>query len=114
MTMNVTTKYAGSTAVVAVNGRIDSANAKDFDQKLSEVIDRGGSRLVIDCGDLTYISSAGLRAILLAIKRTNAAGGGMAMCRTPDHIREVLEVSGFTRLIQVYETVEDAEAGFSG
>ena len=111
--MNVTTSQTGSTAVAAVSGRVDSANAKDFDQELATAIDRGATGLVVDCLALAYISSAGLRALLVAIKKTNAAGGGVAMCRVPAHIREVLEVSGFTRLTSVYDSVEEAMASFS-
>lgn len=110
--MKVTTTQSGNTAVAAVNGRVDSANAKDLDQALSEIIDGGISRLVVDCSELSYISSAGLRALLVAIKKTNAAGGGVAMCQVPPHIREVLEVSGFTRLTKVFDTPAEAEASF--
>lgn len=110
--MKVTTSTNGNATVAAVEGRVDSANAKDLDQELAAAIDQGGSRLVLDCKDLRYISSAGLRALLVAIKRTNREGGGVVMCRVPDHIREVLEVSGFTRLTKVFATVEEASVSF--
>ena len=111
--MNVTTTQSENASIAAVSGRIDSANAKDFDQELGKIIEAGANRLVVDCGDLSYISSAGLRALLVAIKKTNAAGGGVAMCRVPAHIREVLDVSGFTRLTRVFDTAEEAEASLS-
>lgn len=111
--MKVTTTWdSDNTAVAAVSGRVDSANAKDLDQELGSVIDQGASRLVVDCADLSYISSAGLRALLVAIKKTNAAGGGVAMCQVPPHIREVLEVSGFTRLTKVFDDEAKAKASF--
>ena len=112
--MNVETSYSGSTAVAVVDGRVDSANAKDFDEELSAIIDRGVSSLVVDCGGLNYISSAGLRVLLIAIRTTNEAGGGLALCAVPDHIREVLEVSGFVRLTKVFATADEAQASFSG
>ncbi len=112
--MNVETSVSGTTAVATVSGRVDSANAKDFDQALRAIIDQGVSGLVVDCGGLKYMSSAGLRVLLIAIRKTNAAGGGLALCRVPDHIREVLEVSGFVRLTKVFDTPEDAQASFSG
>lgn len=111
--MNVTTTQSENAAVAAVSGRVDSANAKDFDQQLTDIIEAGASRLVVDCGDLTYISSAGLRALLVAIKKTNAAGGGVAMCRVPAHIKEVLDVSGFTRLTKVFDTADEAQASLA-
>lgn len=110
--MNVETSYTGSTAVAAVSGRVDSANAKDFEEELSAIIDKGATGLVVDCGELNYISSAGLRVFLIAIRKTSAAGGGLALCRVPDHINEVLEISGFSRLAKVFDTVEEARDSF--
>ena len=110
--MNVETSQTGSTAVAAVSGRVDSANAKEFEEELSAIIDKGATGLVVDCGELNYISSAGLRVFLIAIRKTSAAGGGLALCRVPDHINEVLEISGFSRLAKVFETVEEARGSF--
>ncbi|MCY3736776.1 MAG: STAS domain-containing protein [Gemmatimonadaceae bacterium] len=110
--MNVETSQTGSTAVAAVSGRVDSANAKEFEEELSAIIDKGATGLVVDCGELNYISSAGLRVFLIAIRKTSAAGGGLALCRVPDHINEVLEISGFSRLAKVFETVEEARDSF--
>ena len=111
--MNVETSHTGSTAVAAVSGRVDSANAKEFEEELSAIIDKGATGLVVDCGELNYISSAGLRVFLIAIRKTSAAGGGLALCRVPDHINEVLEISGFSRLAKVFETVEEARDSFA-
>ncbi len=111
--MNVEASYSGNIAVASVSGRVDSANAKDFDKALRDIIDRGVTGLVVDCNDLRYMSSAGLRVLLIAIRKTNAAGGGLAMCRVPDHIREVLEVSGFVRLTSIHDSAEAASASFS-
>ena len=110
--MNVETSQSGTTAVAAVSGRVDSANAKEFEEELSAIIDKGATGLVVDCGELNYISSAGLRVFLIAIRKTSAAGGGLALCRVPDHINEVLEISGFSRLAKVFETVEEARDSF--
>lgn len=110
--MNIETNQTGNFAVVAVSGRIDSSNAKDLDEGLAAVIDEGANQLVVDCSDLSYMSSAGLRALLIAIKKTNGAGGALALAQVASHILEVLEVSGFTRLAKVYDTVEEARASF--
>ncbi len=110
--MNVETSHTGTTAVAAVSGRVDSANAKEFEEELSAIIDKGSTGLVVDCGELNYISSAGLRVFLIAIRKTSAAGGGLALCRVPDHILEVLEISGFSRLAKVFDTVEEARDSF--
>lgn len=111
--MNVETTHSGTTAVAVVSGRIDSSSAKDFNDELSAVIAAGANALVLDCTSLRYMSSAGLRVLLIAIRKTTAAGGGLALCAVQDHVREVLEVSGFVRLARVFDTVEEATGSFS-
>ncbi len=110
--VSIEVSYSGDSAVGAVKGRVDSINAKDFEGELAGVIDTGVTNLVLDCDELVYIGSAGLRALLIAIRRTNQAGGGVHMCRVPDNILEVLKVSGFIRLTKVFDTVEEATASF--
>ena len=110
--MNIEARFSGDTAVGVVSGRVDSSNAKEFDAELSGIIDGGATNLVLDCGSLRYISSAGLRALLIAIRKTNQAGGALALCHVPENILEVLEVSGFVRLTKVFDTVEEAQASF--
>ncbi|MCE2422554.1 MAG: STAS domain-containing protein [Gemmatimonadetes bacterium] len=110
--MNVSISRDGDIAVAAVKGRVDSSNATEFDQHLGEEIDGGAKYLAVDCADLAYISSAGLRVLLVAIRKTNAAGGSVSLCCVPGHIQEVLEVSGFSRLLGIHGSVEDAKKSF--
>jgi len=112
--MKVETSVFGSTAVATVTGRVDSATAKDFGQALRAIVDQGVNALVIDCSGLKYMNSAGLHVLLVTIRKTDAEGVGFALCRVPDHILELLEVSGFVRVIRVYDTLDDARAGLSG
>ena len=110
--MKVTASQSGDTVIAAVSGRVDSVNATSFEQELSKAMEGGSSRLVVDCAELSYISSAGLRILLLAVKKTRAQGGGVALCQVQDHVREVLEVSGFTRIMTVRDTIDQALDSF--
>lgn len=112
--MQVTTDHSGAVALAAVAGRVDSSTAQDFEDALVGALDGGGNRVVLDCRELTFLSSAGLRALLVALKKANAAGGKLVMSGTPDRIREVLEVSGFTRFLTLFPAVEEAAASFDG
>lgn len=112
--MQVTTDHSGDVALAAVTGRVDSSTAQDFETALVGALDSGDHRVVLDCSELTFLSSAGLRALLVALKKANAAGGNLVMSGTPDRIREVLEVSGFTRFLKLFPAVEEATASFGG
>lgn len=102
MTITITTEDVGPALVVALDGRLDSTNAKSLEEELMPLI---GARnaVVLDFEKLTYISSAGLRTILLTGKRLRGNAGVLALCNLPPSIREVFEISGFLSIFQVHD-----------
>ena len=110
--MKVTASQSGDTVIAAVSGRVDSANATSFEQQLSQALEGDSNRLVVDCSELSYISSAGLRVLLLTVKQAQGQGGGVVLCHVPDHIHEVLQMSGFTRIMTVCGTLSEALDSF--
>ena len=111
--MEITTNQSGSPATAAVSGRVDSSNAEDFERGLLAALEEGEGRLALDCGELAYMSSAGLRALLIGIKKANARGGELVVCQVPRRIRELLQVSGFTRFTKLFESVEAARSSLA-
>lgn len=96
--MKITTHVEGRRAIVAVEGRLDAKTAPDLDAAIAglptEVAD-----LVLDFSELAYISSMGLRTIHTAKKRFAAAGGGVTLRKVRPALREILDVSGFSPLL---------------
>lgn len=101
---------SGDVMVVAPSGRIDSATAKTLEESVLEVVSAGTNRLVIDLAQVDYVSSAGLRVILLAGKKAGASGGKLVLSGLAPTIRDVFEISGFLRLFEVKDTREEAVA----
>lgn len=89
-------------------GRIDSATGPVFEKEVLQQIDEGQRRVLLDFTDLVYISSAGLRIILLAAKRMKSVGGRLALCSLNPQIAEVFEISGFSRILDVQPTRDAA------
>ncbi len=106
--MNLELNKQDNTAVVSVEGRVDTLTAPAFEQKMLEWIDGGENRLVLDLSKMEYISSAGLRAFLVTAKRAKANGGGLACCCLQDMVRRVFEVSGVSSVIPVYPSADEA------
>ncbi|MCE2454838.1 MAG: STAS domain-containing protein [Gemmatimonadetes bacterium] len=111
--MKVEVTNSGHVAIVNVEGRVDSSTAAAFDTSLADALVGDVKSLVLECSHLTYLSSAGLRAILLAVKRTSKVDGKVAVCAVQSHILEVLEVSGFTRLVKVAGSVTEARSAIT-
>lgn len=103
-----------SVLVASLTGRLDSTTAKDLETTLLERIAAGDVRLVLDFTALDYISSAGLRVVLLAGKRTSAAGGKTALAGFGPSIRAVFEISGFISIFPVADTPAAAAAVIAG
>lgn len=108
--LTISEENAGDVAVMVPGGRIDSSTAKDFETAVLNRIAAGGQKMVFDFADLDYISSAGLRVVLLAGKRLKAAGGALVLCALQPSIREVFEISGFISLFEVRDSRADAVA----
>lgn len=92
-------------AVLVLNplGRIDGTNAKAFEEAMLARIEAGDSNILMNFEGVNYISSAGLRVLLMAAKRSSQSGGQLALCSVQDHIQEVFKFSGFADIIPIHE-----------
>ncbi|MEW6435578.1 MAG: STAS domain-containing protein [Pseudomonadota bacterium] len=105
---------ADSICEVRPAGRIDSVTGPAFERDVLQQIDGGGRRLLLDFADLVYISSAGLRIVLLAAKRMKSAGGRLVLCSLSPQISEVFEISGFNRILDILPSRDAALSTLSG
>lgn len=108
--MNVDTVESNGVRIALAEGRIDSSNARDFDDALGEIINDSQSAVILDLESLSYISSAGLRVILLAAKTLQRLERDFVVCSLSGTIAELFEISGFNKVIQVHGTREEALA----
>ena len=102
--MIVRLESIGLTTLVILEGRLDFGAAAGFQARLEQVLAGTGTpaTVIIDCAGLDYVSSAGLRVFLLAARAAQRAGVVFAMCALTPAVREVFDVSGFSRVITVY------------
>lgn len=111
--MNIQETENNGIVTLAVEGRLDSNTSEAFEQQLMGKIDTGSRKIIIEFSALDYISSAGLRVLLMAAKRLKAEAGSFALCGLQEHIREVFEISGFLPILTVVENQAEAEAAVS-
>ncbi len=97
-------------AILRPQGRLDSATSPAFESTVLERLQAGSTRLVLDLSGVDYISSAGLRVILVAGKKLRATQGQLVLCGLRDEVRGVFEMSGFLDLFAVTANAEEALA----
>ena len=106
-----TTERDGAT-VVALAGKLDTSTSSEAETHLHGVVDAGATRLVIDFGELDFVSSAGLRVLLTTAKRLKAGSGELRVCSLNDAVQEVFDISGFGSLLNVQPDVGAALGSF--
>lgn len=101
----------GST-VVEVAGSVDGMSADELLDRLGEQVEAGRINLVADLSEVDYTSSAGLRALLATVKEARRKGGDFRIAAVRPDVMRVLEMSGFTSILQVFGGVDEAVASF--
>lgn len=110
--LELSTEKDGETTVVIPTGRIDGSTASPFQETLLKLIEEGQGSLVVDFENIEYISSAGLRVLLLVAKKLQSGGRKIVLCAMRDHIAEVFKISGFSEILAIHATRQEAvEAG---
>ncbi len=112
--MDIKTERNNGTLIAKAEGRIDGVNARDFEEAMKAAIGDDDNTVIIDLEGLSYISSAGLRVILLIAKTLRKRNAELVLCSLSDSIREVFEISGFDKIIPVHASREEALATLGG
>ena len=108
--MELNAEHENGTLIAKAEGRIDGGNAREFEDALNASITEDDRAVIIDLERLSYISSAGLRAILLTAKTLGKRNAKFALCSLSDAIREIFEISGFDKIIAIHATLDEARA----
>ncbi len=106
--MTITPTHAGDAVVLRVAGRLDALTSPEFEKTCQQHINSETRRMVLDFEGVEYISSAGLRAILLAGKTLHAGGGVLRLSGLHGTVKDTLEMAGFCALFPVFASTEAA------
>lgn len=106
--MTIAIESAAQAQIVNLQGQINSTNAATTEAEVLALVDAGHKNLLLDFSALDYISSAGLRLVLVVGKRLRQDGGKLVLCAMQPHIREVFDISGFLAILNVTNTRSEA------
>src|SRR5690242_16921840 len=93
--------------LIEVRGRVDSTNADQLGEAFGREIDSGNTQIVLDLSGVDYMSSAGLREIVSALKRAKRGTGDVRIAQPSYRVREVLEMAGLDTVLQIYPSQVD-------
>lgn len=109
MEIKIEPKSKQTTSIKAI-GRLDAATSPEFEKQVAACLEQGAKGLILNFAELEYISSAGLRVLIFAAKKMKAGNGALVLCGLRDHVKEVLEIAGFSSILQILPTEDEALA----
>jgi len=112
--VDVTTRHFGNVAVVTPTGRIDQSSASTLESALSPLWARADiASLVLDFSGIEYISSVGLRVLMIAARQMRGRRARIAVSRLQSVVAEIFAISRFNTVLEVFPTVRDALVALS-
>ena len=108
--MTLAIESTATATIAPLQGQINSANAAAIETQVLALVDSGSRKVMLDFAALDYISSAGLRMVLVVAKRLKQEGGQLVLCAMQPHVREVFDISGFLAILNVVPTRAEALA----
>jgi len=111
--MEIRSEQRDRVTVVAIDGSVDGLTAPSLAQSFRQQIGEGRVHIVADLGRVSYTSSAGLRALLEAVKESRQRGGDLRLASVQPDVYRVLDLSGFTGILKLFPDVDAAVASFA-
>ena len=110
--MEINIREVGDVKVTDLDGKFDTGTSPKVESALKEIISQGGPKLLINFEKVNYISSAGLRVLLTVAKMLKTSGGELKICSLNDVAKEIFEISGFTSILSVHNSEDEALKDF--
>ena len=111
--MEIQDKQVNGVTILTLNGSIDAMTAPKITEYIQALISKGNINLIADFKDVDYTSSAGLRVLLGAIKDTRAQSGDMRLAGVQPDVLKVLNLSGFTNILKMFDDLDTAVASYA-
>lgn len=99
--MEAIIKRTGNSVEIALNGRLDTIASSDFEAQVTPFIGIDGLNIILDCNNLQYVSSSGLRIFLTLQKSVAAHSGSLLIKSLSSDIREIFDMTGFSKIFTI-------------
>ena len=109
--MNISSDSVGDYVVVRLQGNLDTNTSSAAQEALDELLNGGATRVLVNLEQVGFVSSNGLRVLLATAKRLGGPNSNLRVCCLNDTVNEVFEISGFSNILNVFGTEEEALQG---
>ena len=110
--MEISINESGEVRILSFQGNLDTGTAPEAESQINGLLEAGAQKLLVNFEKLDYISSAGLRVLLATAKKMKPGGGDLKICCLNQTVQEVFDISGFSTILSVTATEEEALGAF--
>ena len=110
--MDIQVTQTGGVTLVVPKGDLDMGTADQMKRTLSDLIEKGQSKLVMDLTGVAYVDSSGLGALVAAMKQARAVGGNLKLCGLQEDVRSIFEMTRLIKVMSVHATRQEAVASW--
>ena len=110
--MQISVKTTNEVKVLAFEGKLDTQTSPDVQQQLTRLIEEGETKILVNLEKVDYISSAGLRVLLVVAKQLKTTDGELRICSLNEVVKEVFDISGFDMILPISASESEALEGF--
>jgi len=110
--MEITEDKRGEILILKLKGRLDSLTSNKLEERFLALLDKEEKKVIVDFSQLDYISSAGLRVLLMVSKRLQGSKGKIVLSSMQEQAKEVFDIAGFSSIFHIFQSQEDAINGF--
>ena len=110
--MQISIEERDHTTVVSIAGSVDALTSADLTRELIAQIEAGRQQLLMDLGQVDYMSSAGLRSILASLKESRQRGGDLRLAAAQPGVAKILKMSGFNNILKAFSSVDEGIKSF--
>ena len=97
------------TWLIGVQGRLDQSQNLQLEKNLTNLLDEGNSRFIVDLQETTYINSGGLRCLVSVWRKAHQREGNLVLCGLNPRLREIFSMVGFDKVFQIHSDCEAAQ-----
>ncbi len=106
--MHISVKTTNEVKILAFEGRLDTQTSPDAQQQLTRLIEEGETKILVNFEKLNYISSAGLRVLLVVAKQLKTIDGELRVCGLNEVVKEVFDISRFDLILPISASESEA------
>jgi len=110
--MKIDEQTRGDVLLISASGRLDSGSAGELEAVLPPRV-QTNAKIVVSLADVPYVSSAGLRVLLMGAKAARAKGHKLVLSGLSESVREVFDISGFSAIFSIEPDVDAALASLA-